>query len=136
LENRYPIDWEVVEGVPWLENLRRKAAADIVFDEVKLGYGLNSAEAWAMKMPALVGLVDPGARQMFMDNYGGFPYPDTTEDTIEERLEELIVSEEARKHWAEVGYQFVQAHHAESVVAPQAVALYERILAGRNGKAG
>jgi len=128
LAKRYPIDVQVVEGVPWMENLRRKAAADIVFDEVKLGYGLNSAEAWAMKIPALVGLVDPGAREMFMDRYGGFPYPDTTEETIEERLEELIVSEEAREHWADIGYRFVQENHAESVVAPQAVALYERLL--------
>jgi hypothetical protein len=129
LARKYPIDMELVEGVPWMENLRRKAAADIVFDEVKLGYGLNSAEAWAMHIPALVGLVDPGARQLFMDRYGGFPYLDTTEETIEQRLEELIVSEEAREHWAEVGYQFVHKYHAESVVAPQAVALYERLIA-------
>jgi hypothetical protein len=131
LAKRHPIDVELVEGVPWMENLRRKAAADIVFDEVKLGYGLNSAEAWAMRIPALVGLIDPGAREMFMDRYGGFPYPDTTEDTIEERLEELIISAEAREHWADVGYRFVQENHAESVVAPQTVALYERILAER-----
>lgn len=131
LARRYPIDVEIVEGVPWVENLRRKASADIVFDQVKLGYGLNAAEAWAMHIPALAGLVDEGARQQFMDRYGGFPYPDTTEDTLEERLEELIVSEAAREHWAEIGYRFVQENHAESVVAPKAVALFERILAER-----
>lgn len=129
LKDRYPIDVELVEGVTWAENLRRKAAADIVFDEVTLGYGLNSAEAWAMGMPALVGLVDPGARQMFVDRYGGFPYPDTTEATIEERLEELIVDPEARKHWGEVGHQFVNEVHGQSVVVPQAVELFERWMA-------
>jgi hypothetical protein len=134
LGRRYPIDVEIVEGVPWMENLRRKAAADIVFDEVKLGYGLNSAEAWAMKVPALVGLIDPGARQMFLDRYGGFPYPDTTEDTIEERLEELIVSPEARVHWGEVGYKFVNEIHAPRVVVPQAVDLYERLLLAKEDR--
>jgi hypothetical protein len=129
LARRYPIDVEIVERVPWMENLRRKAAADIVFDEVKLGYGLNSAEAWAMKVPALVGLIDPGARQMFIDRYGGFPYPDTTEDTIEERLEELIVSPEARSHWGAVGHKFVNQVHSPQVVVPQAVDLFERLLA-------
>lgn len=131
LATRYPIDVEIVEGVPWMENLRRKAAADIVFDEVKLGYGLNSAEAWAMRIPALVGLEAPAARELFLDRYGGFPYLDTTEETIEERLEELIVSEEARRHWGEVGYRFVHDVHAESVVVPQHIALYERLLAER-----
>jgi hypothetical protein len=134
LARRYPIDVEIVEGVPWMENLRRKAAADIVFDEVKLGYGLNSAEAWAMKMPALVGLVDPGARQMFMDAYGGFPYPDTTEETIEERLEELIVSPEARAHWGEVGHKFVNDIHSPQVVVPQAVDLFERLLLAKEDR--
>ena len=135
LQKRYPIDVQITEGVSWMENLRRKAQADVVFDEVKLGYGMNSAEAWAMGMPALVGLVDPGARQLFMDRYGGFPYPDTTEETIEERLEDLIVSEEARTDWGEIARAFVNKVHAERVVVPQAIELYERVIAAKTMQA-
>lgn len=131
LARRYPIDVQITEGVPWMENLRRKAQADIVFDEVILGYGMNSAEAWAMGMPALVGLQNPGARELFLERHGAFPYPDTTETTIEEELERLIVHPPSRRFWGELGRRFVNKHHAESVVVPQMIEFYERLLAGK-----
>lgn len=130
LKARYPqIDVVITERVSWMENLRRKANADIVFDQVHLGYGLNAAEAWAMGIPVVAGLAAPRARQLFMDRYGGFPYLDATEDTLETRLEDLIASAAERERWGHIGYQFVHAEHAPSVIAPQAVALYERHIA-------
>lgn len=122
---KYPLIVDVIEGVSYEECIRRKAQADILYDQTELGYGLNAVEAWAMGIPVVAGLANPVARKLFTDDWGDFPYVDATPDTLYDALERLIDPAE-RRAWGERGRAFAEQHHSERSVVARALAVYER----------
>lgn len=122
---RYSIEFDLIEGVSWSECLRRKGQADIFVDQLILGYGGNAVEAWAMGQPVVAGVVDPNVRAAMVERWGGLPFLEATPATLTDRLEELIVDQSLRDHWAQLGLAFVRRYHDHRVVAHQLAAVYE-----------
>lgn len=129
LSARYPISVDLIERVPWAECLARKSQADILFDQVILGYGLNAIEAWAMGIPVVAGLANTQARAMLIDDLGPVPWIDATEDTIEQALEPLVADAALRAEWGERGQEFAERIHSQRAVVERAISLYERTAA-------
>ena len=74
-----PIDLDLIEGVPHAEARQRYAAADLVIDQVRLGwYGLTSIEAMALGKPVVCHL-DPDAADE-TDAAFGLPLPHVRAD--------------------------------------------------------
>jgi hypothetical protein len=126
LAKRYPVDLDVVEGVTWDTALKRKAQADIVFDQVRYGYGGNAIEAWAMSIPVVAGYQASETRAAMLEEYGSLPFVEATEDTIEQALEPLVADASLREHWGEVGYFFGERVHSERVTVARMLAMYSR----------
>lgn len=131
------VEVDIVEGVTWAESLRRKADADIVFDQLLTGYGNNAVEAMAMGIPVIAGL-DPvlAARQghpiphntkaEMLRRFGGsLPYVDAYEETVYEALVQLV-DVDNRAAWGERGLAHVRRFHDQPVVVRQLEQVYSR----------
>lgn len=131
LSTAYPVELVLVEGKPWQECLRQKAArADIVFDQVRLGYGINAIEAWGMGVPVVAGIADPEARSLMVDEWGALPFIEATEDTIVDALEPLVADETIRAGYGAAGQRHAEQLHSQRAVVERAIAVYDRILGG------
>lgn len=128
---RRKIKLDLIEKVPWSECLRRKARADISFDQVILGYGNNAIEAWAMGIPVIAGIDDevvPGTRELMLAEFGGqLPFYEATEDTIREALDAMR-DPDLRAEYARRGLEHVWRFHDERKVAAQLLEVYQSIV--------
>lgn len=121
-----PIEADLIEGVTWTECLRRKAQADIVYDQMVLGYGLNTVEAWAMGIPVIAGVADAGLRRAMAAGWGGTPYVEaTTPLQLRNRLATLVRSARAREEASRRGTEHVERWHDERNVVAQLRPIYE-----------
>ncbi|HKR49047.1 MAG TPA: hypothetical protein VJT72_05590 [Pseudonocardiaceae bacterium] len=125
LQGRHKLIFDLIEGVPWAECVKRKARADIYVDETRLGYGLNAMECWAMGIPVVSGITDPIARDRMIADFGGLPFLETTEAMVETTLEMLITDPVLRAEWGERGRAHVQAVHHPKAVVERTIAIYE-----------
>jgi glycosyltransferase involved in cell wall biosynthesis len=131
LAERYPIEFDLIENVPWAECLRRKARADIVVDQLTLGYGCNAVEAWSMGIPVIAGTTNPETRERMVDILGSLPFYEATEANLYDRLEELVADKELRVKWGRKGLAYARRWHDDRVSVPRMEALYERAVAER-----
>lgn len=133
LQARHPVELVLIEQERWATCLRRKATADIFYDQLELGYGNNAIEAWAMGIPVVAGAADPAVRAAMRRRWGRLPFQQTTPDQLEARLEALITSERARQEWAHAGTEHVERWHDERVVIPQLLEIYSAALPTQPG---
>lgn len=120
-----PVELDLIEQVPWAECLARKARADIYVDQFILGYGCNAIEAWAMGLPVVANAEDPAVLARMRELYDGpLPFYQATEDTLADRLAELVKSESLRREWSAVGTAHVERFHAEEQVIPLLADIY------------
>jgi hypothetical protein len=106
----YPVELDLIEGVTWAECLRRKATADIYFDQTVLGYGCNALEAWSMGIPVIAGATDD-ILGMMLDVIGSLPFYVTDEPEIKSAIRHMVEDPELRQKWADRGHQYVRRFH-------------------------
>jgi glycosyltransferase involved in cell wall biosynthesis len=123
----YPVDVELIEGATWSECLRRKATADIYFDQVILGYGNNAVEAWGMGIPVIAGAADVTLDEMER-RFGSLPFYHATQETIYQSLRDLVESPDLRAKYSQRGLEHVRRFHDDRVVVEQLKALYLRAI--------
>lgn len=123
----YPIEVDIIQNVPWAECLRRKAKADIYFDQVILGYGCNALEAWGMGIPVVAGAADATLDEMER-RFGRLPFYHATQDTIYDALKELVEDPELRAEYGRIGHEYVRKYHDEPVVVEQLKRIYRRAM--------
>lgn len=133
----YPVEMELIQRATWAECLRRKATVDIFFDQVILGFGCNSLEAWGMGIPVISG-VDParasaighnipdGVMAHMEQRFGRLPFYPATEATIYDAIRELVDNADLREDMAQRGHQYVRQWHDERVVVKQLQGIYKR----------
>jgi hypothetical protein len=121
----FSVDPVLIEGQTWDTCLRMKANANIFFDQVKLGYGVNALESWAMGIPVIAGaapdtLVEMGHR------FGELPFHVATPDTIYEALREMVGSADLRGEMARRGQRYVEGYHSQGVVVGKLQGVYQQ----------
>ena len=133
----FPVEMELIQQTTWADCLARKATVDIFFDQVALGFGCNSLEAWGMGIPVIAG-VDPERAKAIgheiPDNvlahmeqrFGSLPFYPATESTVYDALRELVENPGLREDMAQRGHQYVRRFHDEPVVVKQLQGIYER----------
>ncbi len=129
-----PVELDVIEGVSWAQCLARKAAADIYFDQVQLGYGCNAVEAWGMGMPVIAGAAPWTLDRMGKEFGGVLPFYTATEDTILDAVRVLVTSVDARAEYVEHGTNHVERFHAERPALERLLGVYLKAIARRKPK--
>lgn len=113
LAKELPIDFELIEGLPHHEALRRKARCDIFIDQLgELGYGINALEALAMGICTCTGLAAG-----FAEKYPAHPFVEVNAANLRERLARLCRDPQERRRLRDYGRGWVeQKHEARQVV--------------------
>lgn len=119
-----PVELDLIEGVTWQECLARKAQADILVDQLHLGYGLSAIEAWGMGLPVVAGVADPAARARMVDTFGSLPFVEASPSTLTERLTALVDDARLRREWGERGRAHAERFHSERAVVERLDAIY------------
>lgn len=128
-----PVEGMLIEGHTWDETLKMKAAhGDILFDQLILGYGQNSLEAWAMGIPVVAG-ASAVTEKLMVRTLGELPYYRATPTDLARRLTELITSEDARVTAAGRGHEYVRRWHDNPRSAEHHLELYAE-AAARKGR--
>jgi len=120
------LDLDLIEGVPWRECLARKAAGDMLLDQLNLAYGSNAIEAWGMGIPVVCGIGGEFMADWYARVPGYVPFAATTAETVTDTLLQLLADPSGA---IERGTAFVNDYHAEAVVVQRLLAVYERVLA-------
>ena len=120
LRPRFPdVRFEIVERVPWRELRERLEQADVVVDQVFMGwYGMVAVEAMASGKPVLCFI-----RPDFESRLDRCPIVRCEIETLEARLAGLLEGEE-RGRIGEAGREYVEREHAAPVLARRLIALY------------
>jgi glycosyltransferase involved in cell wall biosynthesis len=108
-----PVEAVLIEGLAWQECLARKATCDVFYDQPTLGYGVNAVEAWAMGIPVIAGVADAAIRRGMEQRWGGLPFAETTEASLEVILRAIVKHERIRDELARMGTAHVERWHDE-----------------------
>jgi hypothetical protein len=108
-----PVRLDLIEGVPRTEALARFGAADLIVDQLRLGwYGGLAVEGMALERPVLAAIDD--ARNPFGAE---LPVVRTSPDTLRDDLRALLSDPERRARVGRQGRAFVERHHDPRDVA-------------------
>jgi glycosyltransferase involved in cell wall biosynthesis len=127
VRERFPgTRFEVIERTAWTELRDRLATADVVVDQVFMGwYGMVAVEAMAMGKPVLCFIRDDFERRLI-----DCPIVRCTKDDLAERLAELLADEPRRRALGEAGRRYVEREHAAPVIARRLLDLYRSLRPG------
>ena len=131
----YGVVFDLIERVSYEECLRRKGKADIFVDQLDLGIGNNSLEAFGMSIPVVAGVSNPAVREAMLAKWGYLPFYEANEDNLEERLAHLIRNYELRAQVGGDGFQYLVSWHHEEVVVRQLAEVYRTVAARPSGLA-
>ena len=127
----HDVELDLIEKVSWAECLRRKADADIYYDQVTLGYGNNAIEAWGMGIPVIAGASQATIAEMLRRFDLQLPFLQATEATIYDALKALVLSPDLRREYGEKGQYHVRRFHDQKVVVEQLKEVYTRAMQRR-----
>ena len=124
-----PVELDLIEGVPHREARLRYAAADVVVDQLRVGwYGMFAIESMALAKPVVVHLDDQAVVET-EEAFGlSVPLVRADETTLERVIATLI---EMRPELPELGRrsrEYVERVHAHIAVARQVLGIYERVM--------
>jgi glycosyltransferase involved in cell wall biosynthesis len=124
-----PIELDLIEGVPNREARLRYAAADVVIDQLRIGwYGMFAIESMALAKPVVVHL-DAEAAAETESAFGlELPLVRANEGDLEAVLGGLV---ERRAELPELGRRsrdYVERVHAHTAVAGRVLEIYERLI--------
>lgn len=127
LRPRFPeVRFEIVERLPWNDLRSRMAEADVVVDQVFMGwYGMVAVEAMAMGKPVLCFV-----RADFEPLAGDCPIVRCTKEDLAERLAETLSPSTDRAALGAAGRAYVERVHAAPVLARRLINLYRGLSDG------
>jgi hypothetical protein len=119
-------EFEVVEGLSHEEAMKRYAEADIIIDQLRIGwYGVLSVEAMALGKTVLCYIRDD-LRDRLNPNP---PLVMTTRETLEHDLRDVLHSPDKRKSIGETARRYYEATHRHDSVIPGLISIYDEVWA-------
>ena len=124
-----PVELDLIEGVPNREARTRYAAADVVVDQLRIGwYGMFAIESMALAKPVVVHVDERGAAET-EEGFGlELPLVRADEGSLEGVLADLV---DRRAELPELGRrsrEYVERVHAHTAVAQRVLEIYERVM--------
>jgi glycosyltransferase involved in cell wall biosynthesis len=123
-----PVELDLIEGVKHDEARRRYAQADVIVDQLVVGwYGLFAIESMATGRPVITYLHED-AVQLTEQAYGvQVPIVNATKETLVEKLRPLVASAQLRHELGERGRAYVERVHDLDVVGSRLVEIYQSL---------
>jgi glycosyltransferase involved in cell wall biosynthesis len=123
-----PVELDLVEGVKHDEARRRYAQADIVVDQLVVGwYGLFAIESMATARPVVTFLHEDAVEQTERAYGVKVPIVNATKDTLVEKLRPLVESAQLRRELGERSRAYVERVHAIDGIGDRLVEIYESL---------
>jgi hypothetical protein len=124
-----PIELDLIEGVPNREARTRYAAADVIVDQLRIGwYGMFAIESMALAKPVVVHL-DEAAAAETEEAFGlKLPLVRADEHALEDVLAGLVETRETLPELGRRSREYVEQVHAHTAVAGQVLEIYERVM--------
>jgi glycosyltransferase involved in cell wall biosynthesis len=124
-----PIELELIEGVPNREARRRYAEADVIVDQLRIGwYGMFAIESMALAKPVVVRLDEEAAVET-EEAFGlGLPLVRADEQSLEDVLAGLLESRESLPELGRLSREYVERVHSHTEVARRMLGIYERVM--------
>lgn len=124
-----PVELQLVEGVPHQQVRNLIARADVIVDQLLIGwYGAFAVEAMALGKPVLCYLRDEDLKR-FIPFHDRIPIVRTTKETLAEDLRHLFRHGSARREIGMAGHRFVEDWHDPLKIAHQTIAAYRHSCA-------
>ena len=125
------VEFATVERLSWRELRRRMAEADVVVDQLFMGwYGMVAVEAMAMGKPVLCFIRDD-----FEPRLDRCPIVRCTKEDLAEPLAALLKDAAGRRRLGEAGRDYVEREHAAPVIASRLLDLYRSLCGPAEGAA-
>jgi glycosyltransferase involved in cell wall biosynthesis len=123
-----PIELDLIEGVPNREARVRYAAADVIVDQLRIGwYGMFAIESMALAKPVVVHLDEEAAAET-EEAFGlELPLVRADEGSLEEVLAGLLEVRETLPELGRRSRHYVERVHAHTSVARRVLEIYERV---------
>ena len=123
-----PLELDLIEGVPNREARARYAAADVVVDQLRVGwYGMLAIESMALAKPVVVHLDEEAAAETEAAFGLELPLVRADEGSLEDVLAGLVEVRESLPELGRRGREYVERVHAHTKVARQVLDIYERV---------
>ena len=124
-----PIALDLIEGIPNREARRRYVEADLVVDQLRVGwYGMFATEAMALAKPVVVHLDEQAAAET-EEAFGlELPLVRADEQSLEGVLERLVEERETLPELGRRSRAYVERVHAHTSVARRILEIYERVM--------
>ncbi len=124
-----PIELDLIEGVPNREARLRYAAADVVIDQLRIGwYGMLAIESMALAKPVVVHLDEEAAAETEDAFDLKLPLVRASESDLEDVLAGLIDARETLPGLGQRSRAYVEQVHGHLKVARQVLEIYERVM--------
>jgi glycosyltransferase involved in cell wall biosynthesis len=123
-----PVDLDLVEGVKHDEARQRYAQADVVVDQLVVGwYGLFAIESMATARPVVTFLHGDAVEQTERAYGVKVPIVNATKDTLVEKLRPLVESAQLRRELGERSRAYVERVHAIDGIGDRLVEIYQSL---------
>jgi hypothetical protein len=123
---RLDVEPVLIERRAWRDCLAIKGTCDVLFDQVRLGYGHNAIEAWGMGIPVIAGADDVTEDRM-VATFGGLPFYPATEATIDGAIRDMM-RPDVREEFAACGLDHVRRWHDGRATVDVLTALYSSLV--------
>ena len=128
LQKKYPIEFQLIEGLPHEEALRRYQEADLVIDQLLFGwYGGLAVEVMAMGKPVAAYIREDDLFAVPPQLSDQLPILRIKLDTIEEDLEKLVSQRSEWPAWGRKSRNFVEKWHDPARIAKAMMQAYSSI---------
>jgi hypothetical protein len=124
-----PVELDLIEGVPHREARRRYAGADVIVDQLRIGwYGMFAIESMALAKPVVVHLDERAAAET-EEAFGlALPMIRADERGLEDVLGRLVEERESLPELGRRSREYVERVHAHTEVARRVLEIYERVM--------
>ena len=124
-----PIELDLIEGVPNREAQRRYGEADVIVDQLRVGwYGMFAIESMALAKPVVVHLDEQAAAET-EEAFGlELPLVRADEASLEQVLARLVEERESLPELGRRSREYVERVHAHTEIARRMLELYERVM--------
>ena len=124
-----PVELDLIEGVPNAEARLRYAAADVVVDQLRIGwYGMFAIESMALGRPVVVHLDEQAAAET-EEAFGlELPLERADESSLEHVLGDLVETRAELPALGQRSREYVERVHAHTAVARRVLEIYERVM--------
>jgi glycosyltransferase involved in cell wall biosynthesis len=131
LQEKYPIDFILVENLSRAEARKIYETADIIVDQLLTGtYGVFAIEGMALGKPVITYIMDSMKKKLPEE----LPIVSASPDDIYERLEELVQDGALRNRLGRAGRKYAETYHDYRNIAEVLAKIYDRALPPATGQ--